>query len=570
MEVKEVFKDIAPLKQWCLVNQNKQGRAVDINPIDGTWEQLYKADKTFKGISPSKPRENWLTYEEAKEALKELKAKDPFQYSQIGLIVYKPLAVIDLDDSILADGSLTPFAAKILSKFPNTFVELSRSGKGLHIYCLFNSNPFPPRNKVVEGDNRLEVYTSNKVVIMTGKAYGEVKPLTDYTQELLALDREYFAEPEAAKPNFTYSPNTCAVVLGEISKDDKRVIAYLERAIEDELNILGELGKDSGRHNRLLSSSRQLGKLANYFTPQGIEEVKARLREVYLATENTSARAQDFEATFKDGWTQGAANPRTINFKEDFAFKPFTQKPTRKEPERLKVTNLDAQAINNSFDTLYSFLLKAVGAASEGDTLETISASLNLEDKKAIRERFNLGYYDSSNLGSFGLIPAKIEKGIVIPVYSPFLLLAGIKVANTNDTYSLGCDCSPWVKGADSDCIVVCNTHKEALNLAQNLNKYTSVVAIGKVLDVETYKALSRARAVIAVGNKAFTEKVSNTFANCKAIDSSARGKLWKWVEALLVRLGVTPRQNTYILPSGIYTDNYQEYIRELNNTSIF
>lgn len=573
MELKEAFKDIIPLRQWCLVNQGKQGRAVEINPITGQWEQVYQDNGNFKGISPSQPREYWLNYEDAKEAIKVLGKQNNYQYHNIGLIIYKPLAFIDIDDCIDDKGILSNFAQSILDQFKNTYVELSKSGKGLHIYCLFNGETFNPRNSqnnqgnLVPKGNYLEIYTRNKVAVITGKPYGDIKPITDCTQEVLALDHEYFPPREIPTTSLA-SGSSCAV---EVFQDDKRIKAYIEKAVNNELETLGALGVNSGRHCRLFSSVRQLAKLAHYMTPSEIEDIRQAFERVYMETEPTQQRLNDFNSSFKDAWELGASQPRTINLFDYSNYK----KPVSKPVTRLKViSSPDKDTVNSNLGLYQCFLFKCLGASRDNTTLESMAKYFSI-DTETIINRVNLAYYNG-----FEFEDISAQSGIIVPVYTCNQILAGFQIYDTMEGNSmrLGSDCSAWFSGASDDVVIITENIEQALILYKDLYRYCSVIAVGSGIDGDTYSALTKAKKIIAVGSSAFCKEAANSFKNLIPFslelanvvsfeEAEAKGiKIYKYLEACLSnKLEIPLGDEFYIHPSGEIYKDYSEYISAVN-----
>lgn len=86
------------------------------------------------------------------------------------------IGVIDLDDAITDDGHLTPWAAEILAANRGTYVELSRSGRGLHIWGYLDHQP---GRRIRDGRN-IEIYSTGRYIAM-GKPYrgsgSKLKPL---------------------------------------------------------------------------------------------------------------------------------------------------------------------------------------------------------------------------------------------------------------------------------------------------------------------------------------------------------------------------------------------------------
>ena len=75
------------------------------------------------------------------------------------------IACIDLDHCIREDGSLEPWAAEIVAACPMTYMEISPSGTGLHIFGLAEV-----------GTGRrcggVEVYDRGRYMTVTGRRWG--------------------------------------------------------------------------------------------------------------------------------------------------------------------------------------------------------------------------------------------------------------------------------------------------------------------------------------------------------------------------------------------------------------
>jgi len=86
------------------------------------------------------------------------------QYPAIALGEDYPLRVLDLDDCILPDGSLSLLAQTILKLAPGAYVERSVSGRGLHV-LVWTSNVRLPTHPCPG----LEVYGgAPRFIIITG------------------------------------------------------------------------------------------------------------------------------------------------------------------------------------------------------------------------------------------------------------------------------------------------------------------------------------------------------------------------------------------------------------------
>lgn len=84
----------------------------------------------------------------------------------VGFVLGAGVGCIDLDHCIV-DGELEQWAIDVLAANPNTFVEVSRSGDGLHVFGLM---PEGPGRKIRDGRN-IEVYSVGRYMALTGKRY---------------------------------------------------------------------------------------------------------------------------------------------------------------------------------------------------------------------------------------------------------------------------------------------------------------------------------------------------------------------------------------------------------------
>lgn len=98
---------------------------------------------------------------------------------------------IDLDNVILSDGTLKPFAQDIVDAL-NSYTEISPSGNGLHILCMLKrplSTFGSKRNNRALG---AEIYDSAHYLTVTGKVYGDEKPIRDCTNILSEIYQKYW------------------------------------------------------------------------------------------------------------------------------------------------------------------------------------------------------------------------------------------------------------------------------------------------------------------------------------------------------------------------------------------
>lgn len=132
----------------------------------------------------------WSTYAEAlKRAVENGLSGDE---GGIGFMFAGGYAGIDLDDVVLDDGALKPFAEEIV-RVMDSYTEYSPSGKGLHI--LFRlSVPLSVFGRDRRNDKLgVEMYDEGRYFTVTGRVYGDSKPIAERTQQAQKIYSEYLA-----------------------------------------------------------------------------------------------------------------------------------------------------------------------------------------------------------------------------------------------------------------------------------------------------------------------------------------------------------------------------------------
>lgn len=119
-------------------------------------------------------------------------AVERFELDGAGFEFANGYAGIDLDNVVLDDGSLKPFAAESVNLM-NSYTEYSPSGKGLHILfkLLLPLSEFSPRHR--NDELGIEIYGSGRFFTVTGKIYSTLKSLQKRTQEAQKIYEDYFS-----------------------------------------------------------------------------------------------------------------------------------------------------------------------------------------------------------------------------------------------------------------------------------------------------------------------------------------------------------------------------------------
>lgn len=93
---------------------------------------------------------------------------------------------IDLDHVLATDGVLAPWAADLLARLPKTFIEVSHSGSGLHIWG--RGHVAAGRRIAMPNGTGLELYGDRRYIAMTSKVWrGSPSILADLSEVLPTL-----------------------------------------------------------------------------------------------------------------------------------------------------------------------------------------------------------------------------------------------------------------------------------------------------------------------------------------------------------------------------------------------
>ncbi len=109
-------------------------------------------------------------------------------YEGLAFVLDEGIVFIDVDNSIDENGNLSDLAKKLLDTFPDTYVERSCSGRGIHIFLKGKLNEsFMKRND----DIGLEIYDTKRFCCMTGDIISKTNELKDYQEKLDEVCSEY-------------------------------------------------------------------------------------------------------------------------------------------------------------------------------------------------------------------------------------------------------------------------------------------------------------------------------------------------------------------------------------------
>ena len=118
--------------------------------------RLTKVPLTLAGRNASSTNDaTWSSYAEARAS----------EVGQgVGFVLGGGIGCIDLDGCLDEKGQPSEFAQRVLAECPPTFIEVSQSGRGLHIFGLLPEGP----GTVRKGG---EVYSVGRFMAMTGQRW---------------------------------------------------------------------------------------------------------------------------------------------------------------------------------------------------------------------------------------------------------------------------------------------------------------------------------------------------------------------------------------------------------------
>lgn len=168
------------LPNWVLwkLEPDKSGRPT---------KQPYSA--LYDGHASSTNPNTWTTFDTAYKKL------ESGLYSGLGFVfsLETKLVFVDIDHCISDDGKLNAQAVDIIQTIgKDTYIELSQSGTGLHIFAV---GEIPKASK----HNSVEMYADKRFVAMTGKALSPCEPSDKHT-ELLKIYQKYKTPEREKRP----------------------------------------------------------------------------------------------------------------------------------------------------------------------------------------------------------------------------------------------------------------------------------------------------------------------------------------------------------------------------------
>lgn len=172
---------------WSLEERNGKQTKVPKNPRTGG-----NASVTLSGT--------WGTFSQAEAYYK----KYPETINGIGYVFTETSGIIGIDfDHVIENGHITNEEIQSLVDRCGSYVEVSPSGTGLHMYVKGKWKEGTGRkNNNLGGGMAIEVYPSSRFFTVTGFAYGKTRFLKEEQELLDQIHALYFSTAEESGPSF--------------------------------------------------------------------------------------------------------------------------------------------------------------------------------------------------------------------------------------------------------------------------------------------------------------------------------------------------------------------------------
>lgn len=224
----------------------------------------------------------------------------------IGLLIDGRFGIVagDIDNCVLGEGQVTAAAQAIIDSL-DTYTEYSPSGNGLRFFCKAKLKKNYSRPHVLELYSGIKPKTDNSdrtanhFVTITGRVFGEPKPIRECTAELLSIVDQYFPEQEKtqgrvipqAVPYYAPDPNDSNVINKMIERNPRAAALWY--------GDTSAYGNDYSRADEALCT--HIAYWGNYTDPADIIRV-FRQSGLYQA----EGRAEKWESIHSgDGLTYG-------------------------------------------------------------------------------------------------------------------------------------------------------------------------------------------------------------------------------------------------------------------------
>jgi len=123
----------------------------------------------------------------------------------VGVVIHEGsgLLCVDIDGCIAPSGELSAIAQKLIADARGAYIEISMSGRGVHIIGPYKGTP--PLHSTKNHEHHLELYTSRRYIALTGSIRARPAPDADLTDFLLATAWAYFRPSALAETPATWT-----------------------------------------------------------------------------------------------------------------------------------------------------------------------------------------------------------------------------------------------------------------------------------------------------------------------------------------------------------------------------
>ena len=199
---------------------------------------------------------------------------------------------VDIDGALQAGNTWSPLATELCQTFAGCYVEVSQSGRGLHI---FGYSPSIPEHACKNIPLHIELYTSDRFICLGSGGQGDM--MRDVSGPLNAIVARYFPQTEqlnSAEWTTTHNPAACPI------EDDTRLIekalngkqgagaifgskATFRELWERNVEVLSDAYPDGDREYDASSADAALAQHLAFWTGGNCERIERLMRQSALA-----------------------------------------------------------------------------------------------------------------------------------------------------------------------------------------------------------------------------------------------------------------------------------------------
>lgn len=289
VQIEMIPSELTEYNQWVnwsyYQKGNEKPRKVPLNPKTGRWAKW------------SDPEE-WGTFEQTVSNINMKKG--------LGFVQRKdkpgPIGMIDLDNCIGDFEILNPQAQEVKDSFPQTYWEISPSGKGLR-GIFKTSKDFQNLKK-----SGLELYYKGRFFTVTGNKWEDSPEiLSDWTDQLNPFLEKHKEKGENGRyitqlPDYeSHAQDTIKIM--------KSAKAYL---LQTKRNLISEICKaPRGTKNNIYNqSSYAMGRIFKKGEELGLWTLESVQMEFFQVAKLTGLEGREIHDTFRSGFFKGSENPK--------------------------------------------------------------------------------------------------------------------------------------------------------------------------------------------------------------------------------------------------------------------